>query len=527
MPTPRYAFSHGHLICLVHQPLPPAFSLLSQVLPGLPFSAQATPPTRCLLRVPPTRCCPRQALACLIFPPRTPGHLPRSPDRPLSPQVFGILTQTFLLAAPSALLPYSALEYALSGAEIEMIPWRCICNVPGGLDFCRAPVPTPQTSHLTSFSRRSHQCHLDKTEPSPTGRRRLEALTAPISTPDISRDVYAPSQEICSLRQTITLGTRLQRRRSPIKRWAFDTATGYIQAGAVSSASYMREDKRPPCHKSQLASTMVQFHQEPEFDTLQLHAGAEPDPTTNARATPIYATSSYVFDSADHAADLFGLRAFGNIYSRIGSRFPDRPPRLLSLRRPPSPSSTTAFLPFFSLVNNLLYGPLSLSAQATPSAGRLAPRSAASSVRPPTPAPTTLSVLPPPLPSFFSLLPAFPIRVVCTDRFPPPPMPFWHVIGLPLHDHHTWIFCSPCPSFLAPPPAPSFSSSALEYALSTAEIEMIPWRRICGVPGRLDFAVSPFPPPAILSAFSGRSHPAEAWPPFLSCFLVVYQMEKS
>ncbi|KAJ7754632.1 Cys/Met metabolism PLP-dependent enzyme-domain-containing protein [Mycena maculata] len=64
---------------------------------------------------------------------------------------------------------------------------------------------------------------------------------------------------------------------------------------------------------------MAQFHKEPEFDTLQLHAGAEPDPTTNARATPIYATSSYVFDSADHAADLFGLRAFGNIYSRIGN----------------------------------------------------------------------------------------------------------------------------------------------------------------------------------------------------------------
>ncbi|KAJ7641220.1 Cys/Met metabolism PLP-dependent enzyme-domain-containing protein [Roridomyces roridus] len=64
---------------------------------------------------------------------------------------------------------------------------------------------------------------------------------------------------------------------------------------------------------------MPQFHREPEFDTLQLHAGQEPDPTTNARAPPIYATSSYVFDNTDHAADLFGLRAFGNIYSRIGN----------------------------------------------------------------------------------------------------------------------------------------------------------------------------------------------------------------
>ncbi|KAJ7664064.1 Cys/Met metabolism PLP-dependent enzyme-domain-containing protein [Mycena rosella] len=71
------------------------------------------------------------------------------------------------------------------------------------------------------------------------------------------------------------------------------------------------------CFLPSTSSTMSKFHKEPEFDTLQLHAGQEVDPTTNARATPIYATTSYVFDSADHAADLFGLRAFGNVYSRI------------------------------------------------------------------------------------------------------------------------------------------------------------------------------------------------------------------
>jgi O-acetylhomoserine (thiol)-lyase len=53
------------------------------------------------------------------------------------------------------------------------------------------------------------------------------------------------------------------------------------------------------------------------FETLALHGGQEPDPTTNARAVPIYQTTSYTFDSADHAADLFGLREFGNIYTRI------------------------------------------------------------------------------------------------------------------------------------------------------------------------------------------------------------------
>ncbi|MFZ1082520.1 MAG: aminotransferase class I/II-fold pyridoxal phosphate-dependent enzyme, partial [Candidatus Kryptoniota bacterium] len=53
------------------------------------------------------------------------------------------------------------------------------------------------------------------------------------------------------------------------------------------------------------------------FETLQLHAGQKPDPTTNARAVPIYQTSSYVFNSAEHAAALFGLQQFGNIYTRI------------------------------------------------------------------------------------------------------------------------------------------------------------------------------------------------------------------
>ena len=55
----------------------------------------------------------------------------------------------------------------------------------------------------------------------------------------------------------------------------------------------------------------------PGFSTLAVHAGAKPDPATGARVTPIYQTTSYVFDDADHAASLFGLKAFGNIYTRI------------------------------------------------------------------------------------------------------------------------------------------------------------------------------------------------------------------
>src|SRR6478609_3744736 len=53
------------------------------------------------------------------------------------------------------------------------------------------------------------------------------------------------------------------------------------------------------------------------FETLQLHAGQQIDPTTKSRAVPIYQTTSYGFDSAEHAANLFGLKQFGNIYTRI------------------------------------------------------------------------------------------------------------------------------------------------------------------------------------------------------------------
>ena len=53
------------------------------------------------------------------------------------------------------------------------------------------------------------------------------------------------------------------------------------------------------------------------FETLQLHAGQTPDPATNSRAVPIYQTASYNFNDADHAANLFGLKEFGNIYTRI------------------------------------------------------------------------------------------------------------------------------------------------------------------------------------------------------------------
>src|ERR1051325_6166639 len=53
------------------------------------------------------------------------------------------------------------------------------------------------------------------------------------------------------------------------------------------------------------------------FETLQLHAGQQIDPTTKARAVPIYQTTSYGFDNSEHAARLFGLKEFGNLYTRV------------------------------------------------------------------------------------------------------------------------------------------------------------------------------------------------------------------
>jgi O-acetylhomoserine (thiol)-lyase len=53
------------------------------------------------------------------------------------------------------------------------------------------------------------------------------------------------------------------------------------------------------------------------FGTQAVHAGQRPDPMTGSRAVPIYQTSAYIFEDTDHAANLFALQRFGNIYSRI------------------------------------------------------------------------------------------------------------------------------------------------------------------------------------------------------------------
>ena len=54
-----------------------------------------------------------------------------------------------------------------------------------------------------------------------------------------------------------------------------------------------------------------------KLNTIALHGGQEPDSATNYRAVPIYQTTAYTFDSSEHAANLFGLKEFGNIYTRL------------------------------------------------------------------------------------------------------------------------------------------------------------------------------------------------------------------
>ena len=92
------------------------------------------------------------------------------------------------------------------------------------------------------------------------------------------------------------------------------------------------------------------------FSTLAVHAGARPDPVTGARGTPIYQTTSFVFDDAEHGAELFNLQTFGYVYSRMTNQtdsvFEERVAQLEGGRGAVATSSGHAaqFLVFFSLL---------------------------------------------------------------------------------------------------------------------------------------------------------------------------------
>jgi len=85
-----------------------------------------------------------------------------------------------------------------------------------------------------------------------------------------------------------------------------------INSGVISA-------RRHDAGRSGGASREVSVSRSPGFETRAIHAGAAPDPVTGARATPIFQTTAYVFEDADHAASLFNLQTFGNIYSRLSN----------------------------------------------------------------------------------------------------------------------------------------------------------------------------------------------------------------
>src|SRR5205823_2387177 len=88
-------------------------------------------------------------------------------------------------------------------------------------------------------------------------------------------------------------------------------------SGVNSSIIQNRAPQAPRPRRTRERPTQASHNQSYGFETRAVHAGTAPDPTTGARSTPIYQTTSYVFDDVDHAASLFNLHNFGYIYSRL------------------------------------------------------------------------------------------------------------------------------------------------------------------------------------------------------------------
>ncbi len=92
---------------------------------------------------------------------------------------------------------------------------------------------------------------------------------------------------------------------------------GLVQKILSSIKSSVREQLAEPASTPGSTTVSDDIKRNYRFETLQVHAGQQPAPGTNARAVPIYQTTSYTFNSADHGAKLFALKEFGNIYTRI------------------------------------------------------------------------------------------------------------------------------------------------------------------------------------------------------------------
>jgi len=94
---------------------------------------------------------------------------------------------------------------------------------------------------------------------------------------------------------------------------------GYVNKLVSNVRSIFSRGESKPTPSTQRSSTVSDLKADYRYETLQVHAGQSPAPGTNARAVPIYQTTSYTFNSAEHGAALFGLKEFGNIYTRINN----------------------------------------------------------------------------------------------------------------------------------------------------------------------------------------------------------------
>ncbi|HEX3860464.1 MAG TPA: O-acetylhomoserine aminocarboxypropyltransferase [Stellaceae bacterium] len=97
----------------------------------------------------------------------------------------------------------------------------------------------------------------------------------------------------------------------------FGRLGGELSWGGVNSGIIQNRAPQAPRPRQARERPAPSHNQSYGFETLAVHAGAAPDPTTGARSTPIYQTTAYVFDDVDHAASLFNLHNFGYIYSRL------------------------------------------------------------------------------------------------------------------------------------------------------------------------------------------------------------------
>ena len=107
---------------------------------------------------------------------------------------------------------------------------------------------------------------------------------------------------------------RARRRDGPLRQ---DRARAPVRRPALGRRQHRRDLGAPPGLTERRSTAMADHRFQPE--TLAIHAGQIPDAATGARALPIYQTTSFVFDSADHAASLFNLQTFGNVYSRLSN----------------------------------------------------------------------------------------------------------------------------------------------------------------------------------------------------------------